>query len=76
MKTPGPLDFTERITMSVDHIVGKSLQEAASVLAEMDLSFRVVKRDGVDDYVAHKPKSAWRVNLVMESGLVKSYYTG
>lgn len=76
MKHLGPLDFTEAVAMHLDNIVGRTLQDAATILTELECSYRVVSRDGVDDYIAPKPKSLHRVNLHLEQGVVKSFYTG
>ncbi len=64
------------IMAAIDTIRGKSLAEAASIIAEVDYSFRVVKRDGVADYVPLKPRSDYRVNLEMIAGRVDAYHIG
>ncbi len=76
MKHLGPLEFTEAVAMHLDNIVGRTLQDAGAILSELDCSYRVVSRDGVDDYIAPKPKSVHRVNLHLVDGVVKSFYTG
>lgn len=62
--------------MHLDNIIGMSLRDAASVLNDMDLSFRIVERDGVPAYVPDPKIRAGRVNLRMATNVVKSYYIG
>lgn len=56
-------------------IIGKKLGEAASVINEADMSFRVVERDGVH-YAVTRDVRPGRVNLHLVDGVVTAYELG
>lgn len=56
-------------------IVGKALAEAASIIAEADMSFRIVMRDG-KPFMKTADVRPGRVNLTLAEGKVTSYTIG
>lgn len=57
------------------NIIGKNLNEAASVINGADMSFRVVERDGTF-YAVTRDVRPGRVNLHLTDGVVVKYTVG